>query len=923
MGNFKFGDHATKDFDLVIQEPPAYNFPEKDLTTEHIPGRNGDLIIDNNCWKNVERTYSVASVFKPGTDFVSNSERLIKWLTSYKGYHRLEDSYDPEVFRIAQYKNGGSLVNFYDKATVLNVTFDCKPQRYLKNGEKPVHFTGSVATLENPTGYAALPEISISGMVPHDNEVLLVTIKNLEDNKVTSIVTLNKIITEEESYDVVLNSELQTVYSTQIGDVNAYVNLNETEFPKLYKGKTRVSVNTYIEDSGIIESYNSLIDRTVVGSNVCLAKYKPFDSVVESKQKSIYAMSYDLLKQKLQEVYEMKAYANYCLEKAETFIFKSFNTVLAETSASFSFQDDFSAFPEWLDITRDNSGQIIIKVGDLDHLADYNKHYGYFLTSNAGSDSDKKIMKLASGAVISNKVKNSSTVTINFYPADSSGNLAVDYSNEGIPSWLGFEIVPESNGSPKEIKFKHIQNGYYYLPKSGLFGKAKWARYMQSGELNSLTWSTSKKAFMPSGISTSTTAAFQYYFLPYPYSVDETYLQYEPVYQPVLDENGQVKKDANGNPITKISNDVYFKVTPLNEDLTLIKLEASVAGYFRLNDEPQGSSWRDANVGTQIATNVKSTSSLLVYYLKDIPTYESIDGWPEWLYPEVVKYDSNHQVTTSINPKYIDFRVKQSGWYMFTYEIEDGTRNTCWVYRNADELLGTINGSSDVIYPVDPTYIFDEDRSNENNTTIYMLEGESSEFPVKKYVYEDSDHTTIDNIGLFYIDNNGEEQEYPNNQPPSWLKIKIVPGTEEDGSDTTLDFFPQQTGLYKWDEKTVWETKQSSDTQSLVTSKITDDTSLYFMSSIPEYPTSGTIYNKCSVEVNTNKATGNPESISVFAKEEGYYKPKNNSSWKYYNVGDEICNSTISEMTDINYLTETSEELSNIEISVIPRWWSL
>ena len=108
MGNFKFGEHSTKDFDLVIQAPPTYNFPEKDVSVEHIPGRNGDLIIDNNCWKNTERTYSIASVFRPGTDFISNSERLIKWLTSTEGYHRLEDSYDPDVYRLGSFKNSSN-----------------------------------------------------------------------------------------------------------------------------------------------------------------------------------------------------------------------------------------------------------------------------------------------------------------------------------------------------------------------------------------------------------------------------------------------------------------------------------------------------------------------------------------------------------------------------------------------------------------------------------------------------------------------------------------------------------------------------------------------------------------------------------------------------------------------------------------------
>ena len=592
------------------------------------------------------------------------------------------------------------------------------------------------------------------------------------------------------------------------------------------------------------------------------------------------------------------------------------------------------------------------------------------------------MIKFESGALISDKVKNSSTVTINFYSANANGTLAIDYSNENKPDWLGFEIDYERDTnnqpiSPKKIIFKHAQNGYFYLPKSGLFGKASWARYSSEGELSSMTWSTSKKAFMPSGISTSTTVSYEYYFLPKPYKVweesgvihTEEWLQYEDVMENVLNEDGSVKKDANGNPIQKTSNKVYFRVVPLDDALTTIKLEAKTAGYFRLNDEKQGSGWRyvDTSPGSQIATNIKATSSQLVYYLENIPTYETIDGWPEWL--DNRPMTNGNQPIQVINPETIDFRVKKSAWYMFTYEINDGTFNTCWVYRNEGELLGKIDPTRDIIYPTDSEG-YSGDRTHENNTTVNMLEGTSSEFPVKKYVYTDTkeydptktykkgdyciltgenrymecienitepeqfnpnkweiretDGHAVDNIAMIYVDSDGKEHDYPDNQPPSWLKVKVNVGIEEDGSDTTLDFYPNQNGLYKWDTKTVWETKEASSSETLVSSKTTDDTSIYYMNTIPQYPTQGLIFEYCSVEVNTNKSTGNPESITIYTKVPGYYRFKNNSSWKYYNENDEICNSKVSEATDIYYLTETEHnELDQISISIIPRWWSL
>ena len=91
MGNLIFNNISTEDLGLVIQAPPTYTFSSKDTSTQHVPGRNGDILIDNHSYNNVDRTYSIASVFRPGTEFIANSQKIIEWLMSAKGYCRLED----------------------------------------------------------------------------------------------------------------------------------------------------------------------------------------------------------------------------------------------------------------------------------------------------------------------------------------------------------------------------------------------------------------------------------------------------------------------------------------------------------------------------------------------------------------------------------------------------------------------------------------------------------------------------------------------------------------------------------------------------------------------------------------------------------------------------------------------------------------
>lgn len=892
-GNLRFGNIYTKDLDLVIQTEPIYTFPAKDVSVEHIPGRNGDLVIDNKCWQNVERVYSLASVFRPGTNFIQNAEKFIKFLTSYKGYQRLEDTYDPEIYRMAQFKNNGSLSNYYDQATVLNVTFDCKPQRYLKIGDIPVLFSGFSATLENPTGKPALPIITINNIEHADNIVFLVTIKN--NDNVTSSLTLSDV----PSGDVIINSELQTVSSIQNGDINKYVSLNDKEFPVLNSGITEVIAKKYIEHSYLIEKYDTIISND---KSSCLALYKPYDAIVESKQKSFYIKSYNLLKQQVQEVYEATAYAVYCLEQANKYTFISFNTVLDETSQSFTFQTDYSSVPSWLTITGPVNGEITVKVGSLSDFTGFSTSYAYFI-----SNSDKVIRKLAPGDTIG-VYKESTTVTISVYPADATTNLlAVDYSDYKQPDWLKFEVSYDSDGSPTKITYKSNANGYYYLPKSGLFGKAGWSYLVTNQELTSLSWNSSKKKFMPSGISTSTTASFEYSYL-------ENIPQYNPTYRDVLDENGNVKKDANGNPIQEIENAVHFNVVALDSKLTSIKYTTKEAGYYRCNDADQGSGWRYLAANVDIPSSCgfvnTITSSNLVYYMSELPKYDSVDGFPEWLDPEPILAGTDVQ---NGNPTTIDFKVLVSNWFRYTFISNDNTLYTQWVYKQANDNLGIISPATNL-------------RGPDDSFTAYMIEdreysqGETPVFPIKQYTYTDSDNHTINDIGFFYIDNQGQQQEYANNIPPSWLKVNVVPGINEDGSDTTLDFRVGSSGSFNWDANTVWIDKNVND--EIVSSTRKDDTSIYYLSSTPVYPTTYILFN---IVINKNIITGNPESVSFIVKDgkAGYYRSKNDSNWKYYNAGDEICNSKISEATSIYNLEDSNDPLSGLTISIIPRWWNL
>ena len=161
MGVIIFNNKSSADCRIQVAHPPGYSYPERDYTITHIPGRNGDIIQDNGCYKNVERTYEV-SFDAPNEDFAIYANAVSAWLHSTTGYARLEDSYEPNYYRMATYQESNIFENLYNQAGTATIVFECKPQRFLKTGDNTITIQNSL-TIMNPTGFEAYPLFKVTG----------------------------------------------------------------------------------------------------------------------------------------------------------------------------------------------------------------------------------------------------------------------------------------------------------------------------------------------------------------------------------------------------------------------------------------------------------------------------------------------------------------------------------------------------------------------------------------------------------------------------------------------------------------------------------------------------------------------------------------------------------------------------------------
>ena len=154
---FTFGGANSLAFDVWLQNPHSENMPEKDVELLTIPGRLGEMIIDHNRWKNVRLPYDLAI----DKNFIKNFRGLKSAMLSKQGYQRLENSFEPDVFRLATvYQMIEPNSSYLHKAGQFTVVFDCKPQRFLKSGTEPITFAKH-GSLSNFTGYPAQPLIRV------------------------------------------------------------------------------------------------------------------------------------------------------------------------------------------------------------------------------------------------------------------------------------------------------------------------------------------------------------------------------------------------------------------------------------------------------------------------------------------------------------------------------------------------------------------------------------------------------------------------------------------------------------------------------------------------------------------------------------------------------------------------------------------
>lgn len=134
---FIFNGKKSSDFDVWASGLNIFHSPERRIERIQVPGRNGELLIEDGSFENTELLFK--DCFIP-RHFSENFTNLSNYLNRQKGYQRLELSWLPDEYRLAAFHGDieASMKN-WDGMGKFDLAFNCKPQRFLKSGEEPIY----------------------------------------------------------------------------------------------------------------------------------------------------------------------------------------------------------------------------------------------------------------------------------------------------------------------------------------------------------------------------------------------------------------------------------------------------------------------------------------------------------------------------------------------------------------------------------------------------------------------------------------------------------------------------------------------------------------------------------------------------------------------------------------------------------------
>ena len=169
MSYFEFAGMSTASIPgLLIEAKNIHDLPERDIEKIHVPGRNGDVLIDYGSYQNAPVSYQCAvtkySALPELARLLTVGQQAGWGFTPWRGYQLLRDGWAGHE-RLAVHSSQVPMEEIIaNRLLRFTVSFDCKPQKYAGRAAVVSRTGAGALTLNRPLGAtASTPRIEIVG----------------------------------------------------------------------------------------------------------------------------------------------------------------------------------------------------------------------------------------------------------------------------------------------------------------------------------------------------------------------------------------------------------------------------------------------------------------------------------------------------------------------------------------------------------------------------------------------------------------------------------------------------------------------------------------------------------------------------------------------------------------------------------------
>ena len=228
---FIYNDKSSEDFNIKIKTINNLSSPQRSIEKILVPGRNGELILDNGNFENFILTIE-CYLNCSSKDKNVISKEIKRWLQSDFSYKKLILSNDTEFYYEAYCDTKLDFEYISSNFESFLISFSCKPYKKETN-EDIITITESINIYNNYMPSNPLIKVVGSGdvIVSINNQELI--LKGLED-------------------EIEIDSELMNAYKKINGDIVLLNNKMYSDFPVLESGENQISFEGNISKIEII-----------------------------------------------------------------------------------------------------------------------------------------------------------------------------------------------------------------------------------------------------------------------------------------------------------------------------------------------------------------------------------------------------------------------------------------------------------------------------------------------------------------------------------------------------------------------------------------------------------------------------------------------------------------------------------------------